>query len=414
MPVRLWSAEGELVWQANADAWGKCAPEGDVHQPIRLPGQFEDELTGLYNNRFRDYDPSTGRYLTPDPIGLKGGLNSYRYTKNPVDYVDPLGLENKAVVTAQNADAGEEAALSESSPEMAELQLGEPFMGFMGPVPVVGTAAATTTATATAGAKAAATVSVSTMVAGLATFVGGMLYSPSLGGGLEEITAEDGTVYSKHGDERTWNANGANGAQWQTEDPQLDMEYRTWLANGGKGSFEDWVSEGKPEIPEKSGNAPLSQVKIDEIVAMPKGERPPPGDYLSEEYQEEILSQFDEGASRFMTKGNMEKYGPAQRDGTSFVMPKAEADELIRSTGGDKRKLEDALGLPENFLDDNELVRVDIPEPRSLNLRIPSGNEAGANDLWIPGGKLPDGNTEAVVDLGGISPSKYTSLPLKL
>jgi len=73
----------------------------------------------------------------------------------------------------------------------------------------------------------------------------------------------------------------------------------------------------------------------------------------------------------------LEKYGPAQKDGTSFVLSKTEADQLIASTKGDKRALEDALGLPENFLDSNQLIRVDIHDPKSLNLRIPSGNEAG-------------------------------------
>ncbi|WP_143750714.1 RHS repeat-associated core domain-containing protein [Marinobacter sp. ANT_B65] len=95
MPVRLWDQNGQKVWQGNADAWGNCQPEtlnNAIHQPLRLPGQFEDELTGIVQNRFRDYDPATGRYLTPDPLGLHGGLNSYRYTQNPVDYIDPLGL----------------------------------------------------------------------------------------------------------------------------------------------------------------------------------------------------------------------------------------------------------------------------------------------------------------------------------
>ena len=121
MPIRLWAEDGSLVWQANADAWGQCQPKGEVHQPIRLSGQFEDELTGLHFNRFRDYDPATGRYLTPDPLGLKGGLNSYRYTPNPVDYVDPLGLDFTPVVTASNADQGEDAAIPKDTPSLSAL-----------------------------------------------------------------------------------------------------------------------------------------------------------------------------------------------------------------------------------------------------------------------------------------------------
>ncbi|MFW5825001.1 MAG: DUF6531 domain-containing protein, partial [Marinobacter sp.] len=96
MPIRLWNQDGEMVWQANSDAWGQCQPEmpkGRIHQPIRLPGQFEDELTGITQNRFRDYQSCIGRYLVSDPVGLNGGLNSFRYTPNPLDYVDSLGLD---------------------------------------------------------------------------------------------------------------------------------------------------------------------------------------------------------------------------------------------------------------------------------------------------------------------------------
>lgn len=140
--------------------------------------------------------------------------------------------------------------------------------------------------------------------------------------------------------------------------------------------------------------------------------RPDPSTYLSPSYISEHLAEFDGGASRFMTEDNLNKYGIGQRDGTSFVMPSQEANSLLEAAGGNARALEEALGLPENFLETNKLVRVDILNPKELNLRIPSGNEAGTNDLWIPGGRLPNGNLEAVIDVGSVPTDRYHVTPL--
>ncbi|MCE0826915.1 RHS repeat-associated core domain-containing protein [Buttiauxella sp. A2-C2_NF] len=51
---------------------------------LRFAGQYEDEESGLHYNRFRYYDSETGQYLTPDPIGLLGGVNPYGYVSNPL------------------------------------------------------------------------------------------------------------------------------------------------------------------------------------------------------------------------------------------------------------------------------------------------------------------------------------------
>ncbi|WP_335337178.1 RHS repeat-associated core domain-containing protein [Sedimenticola thiotaurini] len=62
--------------------------------PLRFPGQYYDQETGTYYNYFRDYDPAIGRYMQADPIGLRGGFNTYLYANaNSTRFFDPYGLE---------------------------------------------------------------------------------------------------------------------------------------------------------------------------------------------------------------------------------------------------------------------------------------------------------------------------------
>ncbi|GFD83746.1 RHS repeat domain-containing protein [Tenacibaculum sp. IMCC1] len=61
--------------------------------PFRYQGQYEDEETGLYYNRFRYYSPESGTYISKDPIGLLSGEpNFYAYVYDSNTCIDPLGL----------------------------------------------------------------------------------------------------------------------------------------------------------------------------------------------------------------------------------------------------------------------------------------------------------------------------------
>ena len=135
-----------------------------------------------------------------------------------------------------------------------------------------------------------------------------------------------------------------------------------------------------------------------EVIQKPINERPDPSTYLSPSYINKHLSEFDGGVTRIMVDTSFNKYGIGQVDGTSFVMTKREADAIISAANNDPVKIANALGIPQSQLKTGGLIRIDISNPKSAGLRLPSGNEAGANSQWIPGGKLPNGSLEAVID----------------
>ena len=98
-PQELTDYSGDIIWAARYTAYGRLTRlNRDTHQvldqPLRFQGQYFDAETGLHYNRHRYYNPDVGRYLTPDPSKLAGGLNGYQYTRNPTGWVDPLGLSD--------------------------------------------------------------------------------------------------------------------------------------------------------------------------------------------------------------------------------------------------------------------------------------------------------------------------------
>jgi RHS repeat-associated protein len=94
------SSTGAVVWAARYLPFGGIdqvlADTGALTQTLRFPGQWFQAETGLHQNGMRDYDPTTGRYLQADPLGLVDGPSVYGYARQgPLTYVDPLGGQAK-------------------------------------------------------------------------------------------------------------------------------------------------------------------------------------------------------------------------------------------------------------------------------------------------------------------------------
>ena len=85
------------VWAWDSDAFGIGTPTGSVTVNLRFPGQYFDAESELHYNWNRYYNPETGRYIASDPIGLKGGLNTYLYANaSPMMFIDFSGLDDCA------------------------------------------------------------------------------------------------------------------------------------------------------------------------------------------------------------------------------------------------------------------------------------------------------------------------------
>ncbi|MEU3784359.1 putative T7SS-secreted protein [Streptomyces sp900129855] len=93
-PTELIDESGDIAWRTRATLWGTTAwsRSSTAYTPLRFPGQYYDPETGLHYNLFRHYDPQTGRYASPDPLGLSPAPNPVAYVPNPHTLCDPFGL----------------------------------------------------------------------------------------------------------------------------------------------------------------------------------------------------------------------------------------------------------------------------------------------------------------------------------
>ncbi|UHA76253.1 RHS repeat-associated core domain-containing protein [Paenibacillus sp. 481] len=90
---------GNHVWSCELDIYGNVRSlelKGKRSAcPFQYEGQYEDEETGLYYNRFRYYPPHEGVYTQQDPIRLAGGMCLYGYVNDALIWVDPFGLSRE-------------------------------------------------------------------------------------------------------------------------------------------------------------------------------------------------------------------------------------------------------------------------------------------------------------------------------
>jgi len=131
----------------------------------------------------------------------------------------------------------------------------------------------------------------------------------------------------------------------------------------------------------------------DDVLGAAKGDRPSPENYLSASAISSHLSKFVNGAVRIYKPRESGSIGP---ENDMFVFPRDEWDRLIESTGGDISLIDRKLGMG-GYLIKNKAV-LEVAQIDSPKVRLPSGNETGASQYWLPGGYTSGGVPEAVID----------------
>jgi RHS repeat-associated protein len=117
-PVEMYDDNGKQTWGVEYDVYGKIRKRsvgGAVDCPFRYQGQYEDEETGLYYNRFRYYDSKDGNYISQDPTGITSNNPTlYGYVKDTNSFIDLLGLDE--ILTSGTVYRGGSGTLNNLTP----------------------------------------------------------------------------------------------------------------------------------------------------------------------------------------------------------------------------------------------------------------------------------------------------------
>jgi RHS repeat-associated protein len=212
-----------LMWRWDSDPFGIGYPNehpsgGSLYEGyfLRFPGQEYDGATGYYYNGYRYYDPASGRYAQSDPIGLRGGVNTYAYVGgNPLSNIDPLGM-------CDDNPASDASGLLASEKNLVNWITSNPGQAL---------AAAATMVTLPVGGEGGLAVEA---VEGAAA--GGARFIANTAG---DVLDAEAPLYRVFGGEAT-----GSGQYWSTVDPATVADYRTTagLFPGNSGRF---VAEGQ-------------------------------------------------------------------------------------------------------------------------------------------------------------------------
>ncbi|EMI1840109.1 RHS repeat-associated core domain-containing protein, partial [Acinetobacter baumannii] len=131
-PQTMTNIRGECVWEILQDTWGAVSQIKALNQDnpfeqnnLRFQGQYYDQETELHYNRYRYYEPHSARYVSKDPIGLSGGINTSAYVSDPTQWIDPRGLASTNSIGSYGSvksasDTYEKYATSKSLKDVAE------------------------------------------------------------------------------------------------------------------------------------------------------------------------------------------------------------------------------------------------------------------------------------------------------
>lgn len=179
---------------------------------------------------------------------------------------------------------------------------------------------------------------------------------------------------------------------------------------GIAGSIEKHLAQGE-RIADAARTSGIPESTVRDIVNTPNGSRPAPSTYMSDTQIAAHLKPFQEsGAVRFTSRADINSYGTLGPANGTFTIPRSELDRVVTETGGDLAQIEQKLGLEAGTLSNGDTVIAFIKPENLNNLRMPSGNEMGANTYWVPGGNTSGGVPEATVDVP--AGTRYTEITL--